>query len=60
MFILVECADREINLKTFETLEEAQKTMAMFYEEAGEGEDGEDIFEYEAYKTDANNHANYD
>lgn len=59
MFILVECAERELNADQYTTLREAQKAMKEYYDEAGPAED-EGWYETEAYKTDANNHSNYD
>ena len=58
MFILVECAERELNAYQYPTLKDAQNDMKLFYDEAGPAED-EGFYEWKAYKTDANNHSNY-
>ena len=49
MFILIECADQEINVEKHPTLKEAQDAMRQLYEEHHDEYHLGDISEYEAY-----------
>lgn len=49
MFILVECADQEINVEKHPTLKAAQDAMRQLYEEHHDEYHLGDILEYEAY-----------
>lgn len=49
MFILIECANQEINVEKHSTLKEAQDTMRELYEEHHDKYHLGNISEYEAY-----------
>jgi hypothetical protein len=49
MFILIECANQEINVEKHSTLKEAQDAMRELYEEHHDKHHLGDISEYEAY-----------
>lgn len=57
-FVLVEVQDREITAESFDGIKEAREAMKKCYEEAGDAAD-EYFGEDEAWKTNANNHTNF-
>lgn len=59
VYLLIYTCDRETTVTKFNTYSEAYDKMKKEYEEAGNAEN-EMLDAYLAYKTDANNHSNFD